>query len=180
MQWVLNGLPVEATYLTSSQNGCEIAAARAKDWRRTNKAVVEQRVGDWCVVGTVADGYWVSEQWRVHSAAAVGATGWRVRTLLRGLRMSTGTTSGGWQIDMVDPQISARIQFRSSHDDLQTHHTKTLSVLTGESRLAGHGSVSSARGRGLLLSRTKTGTVVLSGAATSGRYSVVIQKIGER
>ncbi len=77
--WVINGLPVEATYLKSVSSGCVAASARASVWRQTGKKVTEKRVGQWCVVGTVIDRYWVSEQWLAENAGSQETYGWRVR-----------------------------------------------------------------------------------------------------
>lgn len=180
LQWVVNGLPIEATYLTAPHVGCAVASARAKHWRESEKIVAEQRVGEWCVVGTVIDGYWVSEQWRAASLSIGSAVGWRIRSPLPGQRVSGPAKKTDWPIDVVDPSISTRVQFRWSLDPIDLHHEKTLIALAGSKVFRRNPSIVSRSNRPLLLSRLQSGELVVSGASNNARYSVVIQQVEKR
>ncbi len=178
--WVVNGLPIEATYLKSESSGCAMAGARAAAWRKAGKAVVEQRIEKWCVVGTVIERYWVSEQWQASPVGSVGAFGWRVRLPLLGRKHLGHSSHLSWPIDLVDPAISARIQFRSSQDNLDTHHQKTLSAFMADGQSSKAAGTPISNLSPLRISRLNNGELVISGSSPSARYSVVIQRIGER
>ena len=174
--WVINGLPVEATYLKSASPGCIAASARASDWRKAGRKVTEQRVGHWCVVGTVIDRYWVSEQWQAYSTGGFGAYGWRVRLPLGRQRQTPQLPRQSFPIDLVDPAISARIQFRSSLDSLDIHHQKTLHSIAADTQTSQVESTSSATQNHLRISRLRNGALVVSGSSAGSRYSVVVQR----
>jgi hypothetical protein len=180
IHWVVNGLPIEATYVTAPQLGCDVAAARAATWRRSGRHVTEKRVGEWCVVGSVIDGYWVSEQWHVASTSTSRASGWRIRTPLSGSRVSGSSRHTEWSIDVVDPAIFTRVKFRSSRDRLDVHHDKTIAALTGGNAFVRDQEDPMRSGRPLRMSRLHTGDLVLSGATNGLRYSVVIQRLEKR
>lgn len=175
--WVINGLPLEATYLQSGSAGCAVATARANDWRKTGKRVVEQRVGQWCVVGTAIDGYWLSEQWQAQSISRKGAYGWRVRIPLRASFRTALTKQSDWALDVLDPSISTRIQFRSSLDSLDAHHQKSLRILGDGVPHPQSSDPRNSAGNPLRVSRLSTGDLVVSGSSSGSRYSVVVQRV---
>jgi hypothetical protein len=79
MSFTVNSIPIEARLMKSSgTDGCSLASERARAWRAGGNRVVEQRVGGWCVVGTVIEQHWVAEQWSV-DAGPRQAQGWGVR-----------------------------------------------------------------------------------------------------
>lgn len=174
--WVINGLPIEATYLKSASSGCIVASARASVWRQAGKRVAEQRVGQWCVVGTVIDRHWVSEQWHAEPAGSHGTYGWRVRLPLGSYAGSSQFSQLGWPIDLMDPTISARIQFRASLDSLDTHHQKTLQSITSDTGAVQAVTTPITNKNPLRISRLANGALVVSGSSAGSRYSVVIQR----
>lgn len=176
VHWVINGLPVEATYLKSASSGCVAASQRATVWRQAGKKVAEQRVGQWCVVGTVVDHYWVSEQWQAESAGGPGAYGWRVRLPLVRHKEPSTSIQPSWPLDLFDPAISARIRFRASLDSLDTHHQKTLRSMALDPRDFPAVSAPIVNKNPLRISRLVNGVLVVSGSSAGARYSVVIQR----
>lgn len=126
---IVNGTPVQASFLHGSAPGCEMSAHTATQWRSAGAVVVEQRAGDWCTVGRVADGYWLAEQWQAKASVGNKSRGWLVRIPLKreqGWRDSSHSRQSTWPLDVFDNEISARIRYRQSFDLPDDHHQKSL------------------------------------------------------
>jgi len=184
---VMNGLPVEATQIRSSQSGCELVAKAARAWRTPTRAVSETTIGRWCSVGTVADGYWVSEQWdrAMHQG---WSRGWRVRIPVAAIRAASSQHStrfavaatNVWGLNLLDSTLGTGIRFRQSSQGLDLHHQRTL-LLASPARwgtgLPGVEPAISRTSHPLRLSRMANGTLILSGRDPSGgSYSVLIDR----
>jgi len=114
------------------------------------------------------------------SAGSSGAYGWRVRLPLSGGSNPALPARLAWPLDLVDPTIATRIQFRSSLDSLDTHHQKTLALIAGKDQLSAAPSVETSQGNPLRISRLRNGQLVVSGNSVGTRYSVVIQRAQTR
>ena len=198
---MVNGTPIEATYLHSTLPGCVQSKQTARTWRSENQIVVEQAIGPWCVAGTVIDHYWVAEQWAANEGVSaqdnrairgteathkalpkgVQATGWRIRIPLSALQKRPTLTRSDWGIDLVDSSINTRFRFRQSPLGLEHHHRKSLTMSGQDEFRASH--VSTFRGREgalqhpVLLTRKPDGGVLLSGRTQRGEsFSALIER----
>jgi hypothetical protein len=159
---LLNGAPLESTYLRSADPSCLITQKAAAAWRAQGHRVVEKTIAEWCSVGTVIAGDWVAEQWRQIPGRA-GSEGWRITIPLAkagaGNRLGLGPAGGPahssassasaiaigsasrpWGLQVHDRGIQSAIQVRRSLNDLQTHHQETLALIGREisgSKLSG-------------------------------------------
>lgn len=165
---VVNGMPISATYVQSVQDPCEVTGSVAAEWRRKGDKVAQSKVGPWCTVGTVKDGVWIAEQWRLTGqnqamprstrSSRLRSEGWRIRVPLEGLASGSGRRTHPWQLDVIDRSLGARIQFRSLSDmDLRSAQlTKT---------------------RPLILASSSNGGLIVKGLDHIGRgYAVAIQR----
>lgn len=156
---IVNGIPVQASFLNGSVPGCEMSAHTAKQWRSAGAFVVEQRVGDWCTVGRVAEGYWLAEQWQTNAFVGNRSRGWLVRIPLKrvqGVQDHPHSRQAPWPLDVFDDEIKARIRYRQSFSLPDDHHQKSL-------RIAPHDA--------LVLTRPHP---------DGGSYSVVIERGAKR
>lgn len=178
---LMNGVPVQATYLQSDRNGCDVTRETARTWNKESQVhAVETRVGDWCSVGAIISGQWVSEQWRVQMVNGK-TTGWRIVMPLNKDVGASSTTahyrnaaSDSWHLDIVDPQIATRIRYRQSLQSLDMHHQESQRA-TG--RPGEPMATKSATENPLRLSRDRNGEVLLSGRhPDGGSYSVLIER----
>jgi hypothetical protein len=129
---MVNGIPVNASFLKGNAPACEMSASTAKNWRATGAVVVEQRVGAWCIAGKVADGYWLAEQWRKGFSTDKTSTGWLVRIPLhaRSRQHANGSHSRQslWPLEVFDAEIKTSLKYRQSFASLDDHHRKSLSA----------------------------------------------------
>lgn len=165
---VVNGMPISATYLQSTQDPCEMTGFVAGEWRKKGSKVAQSKTGPWCTVGMVKDGAWIAEQWRFvakNSATPALARshplrseGWRIRIPLEGMVGRSGRPKHPWQLDVLDQSLGARIQFRSlSEFDLR------IAQLTKDNPVA--------------LSSSIDGGLMVKGLDHTGRgYAVAIQR----
>lgn len=184
---VMNGLPVEATKLQSSQQGCAVVAQRARMWRTPSRPVVETKLSRWCSVGAVIEGYWISEQWERTTHQGF-SRGWRVKIPVSAIRSMSklpqeqpgATKASGWGLDLLDSDVSSRVRFRSSPLGLDSHHQRTLWLTNPERWGTGLGHAFTPPGHTahpFRLSRLLDGTLILSGRGPSGgSYSVLIDR----
>lgn len=153
---VVNGIPMQANLLHGSVDGCDMSAATAREWRASDAVVIEERVGAWCVVGKVSEGFWHAEQWETERASGQVSRGWQVRIPLSGRKARVpnfSAVSGPWALDIFDSEINARVRYRQSYSGLQDHHKKSLSLANRSSIVTTHphpdgGSFSVALDRG--------------------------------
>lgn len=184
---VMNGLPVEATKLQSSQQGCAVVAQRARMWRTPSRPVVETKLSRWCSVGAVIEGYWISEQWERTTHQGF-SRGWRVKIPVSAIRSMSklpqeqpgATKASGWGLDLLDSDVSSRVRFRSSPLGLDSHHQRTLWLANPGRWGTGLDHALTPPGPAahpFRLSRLLDGTLILSGRGPSGEsYSVLIDR----
>lgn len=153
-----NDIPLQARLMHGHLEGCEMSAHTAKSWRANGDLVIEQKLGDWCVSGKVANGHWIAEQWQQGISPDRRSRGWLIHIPLAGLSKGALGHSrrivSPWQLDIFDLDIKTRIRYRQSFSDHDTHHRKTLSETS------------------------KTGLVITRAHPDSGTYSVVIEQGG--
>lgn len=180
LSMMLNGLPIQATYLQGDRDGCRLAEETANDWKKQPGVTpVQIRVAQWCTVGAVISGQWVSEQWRA-DAINGRTSGWRI---VMPLHKQVGTAAGihrrdlaqdPWQLDVIDPQIATRIRYRQSLQGLDAHHQESQRTTGKPLALP---IASSKPEQPLRLSRHRNGEVLVSGRhPDGGSYSVLIER----
>lgn len=178
---VVQGTPLHADYLRSVEPACVMSARAAQQWRSQGRSVVQQRIGSWCVSGTVDQGQWLAEQWRDLSA---GAQGWRIRIPLASVVHRSAPDANAWGVDVIDPAIESRIRYRQSLQVLDQHH-RDSAVLMGARNGATAPDTTNARQVNsrqmntppFRLSQLDHGAVLLSGRhPDGGSYSVVIER----
>lgn len=181
LSMMLNGVPIQATYMQAERDGCRLAEETANEWKKqTGVTPVQIRVANWCTVGAVIAGQWVSEQWRANVLNGK-SSGWRiVMPLHRNVGALTADINqkdiayDPWQLDVIDPQIATRIRYRQSLKGLDAHHQE--SQLTTGKPLAS-AIASSKTAQPLRLSRHRNGEVLLTGHhPDGGSYSVLIER----
>lgn len=172
---MINGMPVQATYLQTDQDGCEAARRSAQEWRQTAGVhPVQTKVANWCVVGAVIAQQWVSEQWRTTSVAGKTA-GWRIVMPLKAVVASDkDVIKQPWNLDVQDPGIATRIRYRQSLQSLDLHHRESQRASGSKEVMS---SASTADDRPLKISRDRNGEVLISGRhPDGGSYSVLIDR----
>lgn len=173
---IVQGTPLHADYLRSTESACTMSARAAQHWRRQGHTVVQQHVGSWCVSGTVEQGQWVAEQWR---DLAVGAQGWRIRIPLAGTVRRSASDTNHWALDVMDPAIESRIRYRQSLQVLDQHHRDSATLMGARSAVGGFNAVPMRQTNAspLRLNQLDQGAVLLSGRhPDGGSYSVVIER----
>lgn len=155
---MVNGIPVNASFLKGNAAACEMSASTARNWRAAGAFVIEHYVGDWCIAGRVADGYWLAEQWRRGLSTDKTSTGWLVRIPLKvQSRESLNVSSSRqnlWPLEVFDAEIKTRLKYRQSLASLRDHHRKSLSAAQKDALVLTHphpdgGSYSVAIERGV-------------------------------
>lgn len=174
---IVQGTPLHADYLRGTDRACVMSARSAQQWQKQGRTVVQQRIGPWCVSGTVEAGHWIAEQWRDQPT---GAQGWRVRIPLGNLRRSSTSNANAWGVDVIDPAIESRIRYRQSAQVLERHH-RDSAALMGVHHGPGLDLTDASRGGSigapLRLTQLDRATVLLSGQhPDGGSYSVVIER----
>lgn len=181
LSMVINGVPVQATYLNGELDACQMSSRTAKHWRSSGKKVIEERVADWCTVGTVIADRWVSEQWRSPSSGSVRpsgrpAFGWRIEMPLSSVGSPNSPGRVEWPLDILDFGISSRIRFRQSARTLDAHHRESQALVGDFGKAIPIASTDSATS-GFLLSQAGGGDLLLSGPhPDGGSYSIVIKR----
>lgn len=178
---IVQGTPMHADYLRSVDSACVMSARAAKQWNGQGRTVVQQRIGSWCVSGTVDQGQWLAEQWRDLPG---GAQGWRIRIPLGGVVHRSGPEANAWGVDVIDPAIESRIRYRQSLQVLDQHHRDSAVLMGTRSALnppnamnAWQTSIRQTNPPPLRLSQLDHGAVLLSGRhPDGGSYSVVIER----
>lgn len=169
----VGGVEMNATFLQANQPGCVIAAQRAKDWRQEGKLAVEQRIGKWCVAGTVQNDYWVAEQWDA-DAPPSRAQGWRVRIPIRQIQNTAQAANHYWPFTVLDRHLNVRLQMRHSLQTLDDHHQASL--LNLEKQIGRHSGAVQHLPDGRLTTFDQ-GQILLSGRdPLRGSYSILIQR----
>jgi hypothetical protein len=129
---LINGVPVQANLLNGAASGCDMSAQTAKQWRNEGAFVVEQRVGVWCVAGTVREGVWLAEQWQEGLSSDRRSRGWLIKIPLSqppgARRKSPHTVQNPWALDVFDSEIKARVRYRQSLAEHDAHHRKSLAI----------------------------------------------------
>ena len=175
MSFTVNSIPIEARLLKSaSPDGCIQASERARLWRAGGSKVIEQQIAGWCVVGTVIDQHWIAEQWW-KTATRGQAHGWRVRIPIRTNAGGGHGQVGPWPLDIADASIHTRTRLRRSALSLTEHHSlsRRMAGLDGKEHYQDEGS----RHSRLLVTRSKSGVLLISGSDTPGEsYSVLIDR----
>jgi hypothetical protein len=175
MSFTVNSIPIEARLLKSSvADGCIQASERARLWRESGSKVIEQRIGGWCVVGTVIDQHWVAEQWWM-AANRGQAHGWRVRIPVKSIVGNSHTPNNSWPLDISDASTRTRTSVRRSSLSLAEHHAQSrrLAGLSGKEQQRDSGSNSPR----LLVTHSGTGALLISGSYAPGEsYSVLIDR----
>lgn len=173
---VVQGMPLHADYLRSTESACEMSARTAQQWQKQGRSVVQQRIGQWCVSGTVEQGQWIAEQWRDMTS---GAQGWRIRIPLSNMSGQTALGLKAWGVDVIDPAIESRIRYRQSFQTLDQHH-RDSAALIGVRNLERMTDASHPRkiiASPFRLTQLERGAIVLSGHhPDGGSYSVVIER----
>lgn len=174
---MLNGVPIQASYLESKEAPCEAAKQAAAKWTTQGFLVAESEVAGWCTAGTVIDGTWIAEQWRRVRPATL-SQGWRLAIPLAGSQARgrlTGIKSG---LEIVDLDVKAQISVQRSPSDPVSHHRKSLAA-AGEKNLRGFSGTSpiGEEGSTHLISRVGRHGLIVTGAESGvGSYSVVIKR----
>lgn len=178
---LVNGVPLQATYLQGDRDGCDVVRETARQWQKHHGVQAAQvKLEGWCTVGAVISGQWVSEQWRTQRVLGK-VTGWRVVIPLAQRQAGVSTGAGvhisdahSWHLDVFDREIATRIRYRQSLQSLDHHHQQShralgkASVLPVSSPSANHP---------LRLSRHRNGEVLVSGRhPDGGSYSVLIER----
>lgn len=174
---IVQGTSLHADYLRGTDTACVMSARSAQQWQKLGRAVVQQRIGPWCVSGTVEQGYWIAEQWRDQPT---GAQGWRIRIPLGNLRQSGVFDANAWGLDVIDPAIASRIRYRQSSQVLARHHLDSAALM-GAHHGAELGAAAASHDEPirapLRLTQLNRGTLLLSGRhPDGGSYSVVIER----
>lgn len=171
---VINGTPVQATYLQGGVEACEMSARAAQVWRRSGKKVIERRVAEWCTAGTVIAGRWVSEQWR--NQPSIGSFGWRVEIPLSSVQSAAAADRGQWPLDVMDHSISTRVRYRQSTQGLFAHHRESHALAGGASGRSALVSSQSDRGPFHLSPLGKNDFLLSGRHPDGGSYSIVIER----
>ncbi len=199
---LLNGVPLQSTYLRSADPPCLMTQKVAASWRAQGHRVVEKTLSQWCSVGTVIAGRWVAEQWR-QAPGQTGSEGWRVHIPLdkfasASTKSASSVTSAAsaasatsalsavhipWGLQVHDLGIRSAIQVRRSSSDLEVHHKATIGLISRESGgVAALGAFKEQvirRSPHALVSQVGHGvTVVSAQTQATGSYSVVIRRQG--
>lgn len=168
---VINGVPIQATYMHGQQPGCRLAQETAAVWRRENRIVMEREVNQWCVVGTLHGGTWVSEQWR-NTKDGKSSEGWRIVIPIT-FDANVPATSGA-NIDLVDHSINTQILYIQSRQDVKTQHYLALKK-RGADNLSQPENLTSRNP--LLINRLMNGDLLITGShPDGGSYSVEIKR----
>lgn len=178
---VVNGLPMQASYLQSDRDGCDAAQETARLWQKDLRVKpVQTRLDGWCTVGAVIGSQWVSEQWRTPMVSGK-TSGWRVviplgehqRSPLQ-TRQTVVSALDAWHLDVVDAQIATRIRYRQSLQGLDQHHQESHRAAGGIPMPA---TIQVSPEHPLRLSRHRNGEVLISGRhPDGGSYSVLIER----
>ena len=193
---LLNGVPLQSTYLRSADPPCLMTQKVAASWRAQGHRVVEKTLSQWCSVGTVIAGRWVAEQWR-QAPGQTGSEGWRVHIPLdkfasASTKSASSVTSAAsafstarapWGLQVHDLGIRSAIQVRRSSSGLEVHHKATIGLISRESGgVAALGAFKEQvirRSPHALVSQVGHGVTVVSGQTqATGSYSVVIRRQG--
>lgn len=178
---LVNGVPLQATYLQGDRDGCDAVRDTARQWQKQHGVqAVHTKLDGWCTVGAVISGQWVSEQWRTQRIHGK-ANGWRVVIALaqRGaVPPSMGSHQAPdvnqWHLDVFDPEIATRIRYRQSLRSLDHHHQESHRTLD---KTAAMPALNTPAAHPLRLSRHRNGEVLVSGRhPDGGSYSVLIER----
>lgn len=168
---VINGVPLQATYLHGQQPGCRLAQETAAVWRSENRIVMEREVNQWCVVGTLHGRTWISEQWR-NTIDGKSSEGWRI--VMPIAFDASVSAAAGTNIDLVDHSINTRILYSQSRQDVKTQHHLALKR-RGVDNLSQLENLTSRNP--LLINRLINGDLLITGNhPDGGSYSVEIKR----
>lgn len=133
---VVNDTPLQAHLLHGNARGCDMAVSTAAQWRAVGAVVIEKRIGAWCVVGKVSEGFWQAEQWEAEGPVGKTSKGWQVRIPLGDRKTAARAAyslGNPWALDVFDPELNTRIRYRQSYSGLEFHHQKTMLLSKGSS-----------------------------------------------
>lgn len=169
----IGGVNVHATYLQGDHPGCEMAQRRATQWRKEGQVAVTQRVGQWCVAGTLIGQLWVAEQWKAdHNRNR--AWGWRIQMPLTGIPHATPSRDSSWSFEMADLQLGFKASIRHSGRALDAHHEESVGLVEKQFSTTALGIRRLQQGH---IATFPSGHFLLSGVdPVRGAYSIFVQR----